>query len=63
MRGKIRFKKEDVIFDMPLYTIFMVLGDAWYVLDKATRIAKRFSFERFTYLDVMEYAESIGEGL
>ena len=56
--GKIKFEKDDIIFDMPLYTIFMVLGDGWYVLNKNTKIARRFGFERFSsYLE--EYIASL----
>ena len=57
---RIRLKKEELLFDMPLYAIYMVLGDGWYVANKTTYIAKRFGFEKYTsYLDVIDYADSI----
>lgn len=59
MYNKIRLSKEDIIFDMPSYTIYMVLGDGWYVVDKNLKKAKRFNFRDYSYLDVMDYAESI----
>ena len=59
MCGKIKFNKEDKIADMPDYSIFMVIGDGWYVLDKLNHTAKRFGFERYdSYLVVLDYVES-----
>lgn len=57
--GVIKFKKEELLFDMPCYTIFMVLGDGWYVANKLTKTAKRFDFKNHSYLDVIDYADSI----
>lgn len=44
---------------MPFYAIFMVLGDGWFVANKINKSVKRFSFKEHSYLDVMEYAETI----
>ena len=55
-----KFSKDEVLFDMPLYTIYMVIGDAWYVGNKLNRTLHRFSFLNFSYVDVINYAESIG---
>lgn len=55
-----KFTVEEILADMPLYAIFMVIGDGWYVGNKSTRKLKRFGFnDSCTYLDVLEYAESI----
>lgn len=57
--GIVKLVKDDLLFDMPLYSIFMVVGDGWYVANKMKRTAKRFNFKEFSYLDVMNYANSI----
>lgn len=57
--GYIKLYKDDILFDMPLYSVYMIIGDGWYVVDKTTRRARRFNFIEFTYLDVMNYADSI----
>ena len=57
--GMVRLVKEELLFDMPLYSIYMVIGDGWYVANKATRKARRFNFKEFSYLDVITYADSI----
>lgn len=56
-----KFKKDELIADMPLYSIFMVIADGWYVGNKLTGTVKRFSFRTSTYVDVLEYADRIGE--
>lgn len=56
--NKVRLLKEDRIVDMPLYSIYMVIGDGWYVVNKNTKTARRFNKD-YSYLDVMDYAESI----
>lgn len=55
----VKLQKEYMLFDMPLYTIYMVIGDGWYVGNKVTNEAKRFSFKNHSYLDVIDYADSI----
>lgn len=55
------FKKEDIISDMPLYRIYMVIGDGWYVANKLTKKYRRFGFEKYdNSLVVLDYAMSIG---
>lgn len=57
-----RFTKDEVLFDVPgFYTIFMVIGDGWYVFNKLKRTLKRFSFKTCTYVDVINYTDSIGQ--
>lgn len=56
-----KFKKDELIAACPLYSIFMVVADGWYVGNKMTRTVKRFSFITSTYVDVLEYADKIGE--
>ena len=58
--GIIKFKKDELIDDGPLYNIYMVIGDGWYVLNKESMRATRFSFLRnYSYMDVLSYAENI----
>lgn len=57
--NKVRLLKEDRLFDMPSYAIYMVLGDGWYVVDKEAKKARRFNFKEYSYIDVMNYADSL----
>lgn len=60
IKKTLKFTKEELIADMPLYSIFMVLNDGWYVANKITRKVRRFCFEDYySYLDVLNYADSI----
>ena len=51
-----KFKKEEIICDMPLYSIFFVIGEGWYVGNKTKMSVKKFT----SYMDALNYAESIG---
>ena len=52
-----KFKKEELIDDMPLYSIFFVIGEGWYVGNKMDRTVRKITT---SYVDALNYAESIG---
>ncbi len=52
-----KFTKEEVITDMPLYTIFFVIGEGWYVANKLERKIVKITS---SYLDALNLAELIG---
>ena len=59
INGKIKFSKEELIFDMPYYAIYMIIGEGWYVANKITKKLQKFEFATYSYLDVINYADSI----
>ena len=57
-----KITKDDLLVNDITYAIFMVKGDAWYVISKINKsLYKRFGFENVnnSYINVINYAMTI----
>ena len=50
---------EDLVLITPLYSLYFIEDDGWYVFNKTTHEAVKFPIGDFTYLDVLNYVDSI----
>ena len=56
-----KFKPDELIASVePIYRIYMVFGEGWYVVNRLTKKTRFFDFKNTkSYLEVLDYAESL----
>lgn len=56
-----KFKPDELIASIdPIYRIYMVFGEGWYVVNGLTKQTRFFDFKNTkSYLEVLDYAESL----